>query len=86
MQVKATRRGFYGRSIEPGEVFDIAHESMLGSWMDPVDPKDRARLAKRIEALGRLRKRPPMVDLPLTTASSPKPLQPTPPKDAPPEK
>lgn len=48
MRVKAIARGFYGHLVEPGTVFVIADESLLGAWMVPMDQADIDRLAERL--------------------------------------
>lgn len=52
IKVKAIARGFFGRTIRVGEVFDIPEE-LLGSWMVPVDAKDRERLAAKLATFKR---------------------------------
>lgn len=40
-EVRATERGYYGSKIrEPGEVFTVADDVKLGSWMEPIHPLD----------------------------------------------
>ena len=41
MEVRATQRGYYGGIIrDDGDVFTIAAEGDLGSWMEPLSPLD----------------------------------------------
>lgn len=40
MKVKAKAEGFYGGvRRRKGDVFDVADEKALGSWMDPLETK-----------------------------------------------
>jgi hypothetical protein len=70
MEVKALARGVYGRFYEVGQKFEIADDSHLGSWMEPVKEEDRKRLGDRMEALKQLRKQTTPTDAPQTTAKS----------------
>ena len=36
MEVKATRKGFYGKFRKEGEVFKISKKEDLGSWMTEI--------------------------------------------------
>lgn len=67
MRVKALSRGFYGRLLEQGDVFDIVDDAHLGSWMDPVDAADRARLAAKLDRFASDRRAEPPPGVPPTT-------------------
>lgn len=57
IRVRAVAVGFYGgrlRAID--EVFTIAEDADLGSWMDVLDDEHRARLKVRIEQFNRGRR------------------------------
>ncbi len=48
MKVKVIKKGYIGSKIrKPGEILDI-EDSQLGSWMLPVEEKDRIRLKDKI--------------------------------------
>lgn len=68
MKVKAIARGFYsGRLLEPGAVFDIVDDDAFGTWMEPIDEKDRVRLAERLKANAANRRAKPPAGVPPTT-------------------
>jgi hypothetical protein len=67
VKVRAIARGVYGRLYEPGQVFEILDDRHLGSWMEPVEEKDRDRLADRLAAFAVDRRPPPPAGVPLTT-------------------
>jgi hypothetical protein len=97
MQVKATRRGFYGSLREPGDEFELADEKHMGSWMVPVLPEDQKRLADRMKQLGVHVRAPAPPNVPPTTgpgyrnavtlqAIAPKPVVAKEPKQGKPDK
>ncbi len=76
MQVRATARGYYGRLIEAGEVFECHNDEDLGSWMEVIEASDRARLQKRIDQFA-IRRRPvASPTAPATTAQLRDPVKP----------
>lgn len=68
MKVKALARGTYGKFREPGDVFDIVDDEHLGSWMEPVDAKDREKFAEKIAHIRRFGRKTAGPDVPATTA------------------
>lgn len=38
--VKATKRGYIRRVIEPGEIFEVAADKVSKNWMEIVDPTE----------------------------------------------
>ena len=43
MKVIATKKGFYGSLREEGEVFTIADDKDLGSWMKKAEPEPEVK-------------------------------------------
>jgi len=44
IKVKATKLGFYGGVLRyEDDVFDVAKESELGSWMEPITEKKEGK-------------------------------------------
>ncbi len=76
MKVKATARGFYGKLYDPGQVFELADEAHLGSWMIPVDPKDCERLSATVARLKKNHRHAAGPDVPATTAMLKNPIMP----------
>lgn len=59
IEVKATRRGFYGALREDGETFSVESEEEVGTWMERVgdaspasDQDEKAALITRAKELG----------------------------------
>lgn len=59
IEVKATRRGFYGALREEGEPFSVGSEAEVGTWMERVggatpasDQDEKAALITRAKELG----------------------------------
>ncbi len=60
-RVRALVRGYYGGQIrERGDEFEIAADTDLGGWMDPVADADAKRLAPEIAKLKKVRPPPPI--------------------------
>lgn len=60
-RVRALARGYYDGAIrERGDEFEIAADTDLGGWMDPVSEADAKRLAPEIAKLKKNRPPPPI--------------------------
>jgi hypothetical protein len=88
IKVRALERGNFVGPVDPGQIFEIADESQLGSWMEPVEPKDLERLQPKLDEL-RIKKRravrkpPPGMNVPPTPVQLRDPIVPKPAETAP---
>ena len=46
MQVIATALGFYGRLIQPDDIFEVPDDEKKSSWFVPTEPAAKARPTK----------------------------------------
>ncbi len=70
MKVKILRKGYIGSKIrKPGEIIDIPDDgARLGSWMIPVEEKDRIRLKDKLASFRTVAKMPAIPgSVPVTT-------------------